>query len=271
MKKEKYLTAGEFAKICDIPKHVLFHYDEIGLFQPEHKADNGYRYYSYRQFDTFTIITNLKRMGVSLQDIKIYLEQRDPSVFLSLLNDKFHEIDELIRYLKGVRSMMNTMKEHTQYALDHVKDEIAIVELEETRLLCSEDTHNATDRSFANYMQEYIQFIKKHEVQLQQSVGSMIKLEAIQKQEYLNFSYLFIACDTKVKKNTRKRKKGNYICGWHYGDYDTISFTYQKMLAFAHQHQITLGEFAYEEYLVADIAQKNREQYITRILMETKD
>ena len=58
LKKNKYLTAGEFAKICDIPKHVLFHYDDIGLFQPEYKAENGYRYYSYRQYDTFLVIMN---------------------------------------------------------------------------------------------------------------------------------------------------------------------------------------------------------------------
>ena len=96
LKKNKYLTAGEFAKICDIPKHVLFHYDDIGLFQPEYKAENGYRYYSYRQYDTFLVIMNLKKMGMSLKDIKVFLSKRDPSLFLSLLEDKFEEIDSLI-------------------------------------------------------------------------------------------------------------------------------------------------------------------------------
>lgn len=32
--EKKYLTAGQFAKICSVEKHVLFHYDEIGLFKP---------------------------------------------------------------------------------------------------------------------------------------------------------------------------------------------------------------------------------------------
>lgn len=27
---EKYLSTGEFARICGVEKHVLFHYEEIG-------------------------------------------------------------------------------------------------------------------------------------------------------------------------------------------------------------------------------------------------
>lgn len=34
MSKEKFLTTGEFAALCDVPKHVLFYYDEIDLFKP---------------------------------------------------------------------------------------------------------------------------------------------------------------------------------------------------------------------------------------------
>ncbi|MEG0685305.1 MAG: MerR family DNA-binding transcriptional regulator, partial [Coprobacillus sp.] len=44
--REKYFTTGEFARICKVPKHVLFHYDEIGLFKPTIVKENQYRYYS---------------------------------------------------------------------------------------------------------------------------------------------------------------------------------------------------------------------------------
>lgn len=32
--QEKYFTTGEFARMCNVEKHVLFHYDDIGLFRP---------------------------------------------------------------------------------------------------------------------------------------------------------------------------------------------------------------------------------------------
>lgn len=270
MKKDKYLTAGEFAKICDIPKHVLFHYDDIGLFQPEYKADNGYRYYSYRQYDTFLIITNLKKMGMSLQDIKVFLSDRDPFIFLSLLKDKFQEIDDLINYLKGIKHMMKWMEDSTKLALKHMDDPVSLCELKEQMLLCSDNMENVTNTSFANFMQEYIQFIKENHIHVQQSVGNMIKVESIQKKDYLDFSYLYTNTDTYLPDKTKLRKKGSYLCGWHHGSYDTIHNTYEIMLAYAKEHDIKLGEFAYEEYLIADIAQKEREEYVTRIFIETK-
>ena len=46
MKEKQYFTTGEFAKICEIEKHVLFYYDQIGLLQPAFVDENNYRYYS---------------------------------------------------------------------------------------------------------------------------------------------------------------------------------------------------------------------------------
>ncbi|MCY8196596.1 MerR family DNA-binding transcriptional regulator, partial [Bacillus spizizenii] len=39
---KKYFTTGEFAKLCHVKKQTLFHYDDIGLFSPEIKNENGY-------------------------------------------------------------------------------------------------------------------------------------------------------------------------------------------------------------------------------------
>ena len=44
--KQNYFTTGEFAKLVGVTKHTLFHYDKIGIFSPEIKEDNYYRYYS---------------------------------------------------------------------------------------------------------------------------------------------------------------------------------------------------------------------------------
>ena len=53
--KLKPLTTGEFAKICNVKKHTLFHYDDIGLLKPDYYDENGYRFYSYSQLNLFYI------------------------------------------------------------------------------------------------------------------------------------------------------------------------------------------------------------------------
>lgn len=88
------LKAGEFASLCRVKKDTLLHYDHIGILKPEYVAENGYRYYSVRQLYTFDLISALKRLGMSLQDIKLYIDERNPSAFLSLLNQQLSVLEE---------------------------------------------------------------------------------------------------------------------------------------------------------------------------------
>lgn len=271
MKKEKYLTAGQFANICGIPKHVLFHYDDIGLFHPAKKSEKGYRYYSYHQYDTFNVITNLKKMGMSLKDIQVYLSKRTPHMFLNLLDEKFSEVDKEIEKLLALKKMMFSMKESTLYAVTHEEEDIMIKTYPKQILLCSDDLENATEKSFADFMQEYIHFCNENDIIIQESVGNMIRIDNIYKKEYMNFSYLYMKIDRNIKKKIRIRPKGKYLCGWHRGGYDSISSTYENLIAYAKQHAITLGDYAYEEYLIAEIAQKNHQQYVTYLMLEIKE
>ena len=71
-----YLTTGEFAKVVGVIKHTLFHYDKIGLFSPEVKLANDYRYYTVQQLDLFEVISILRELEMSLSDIKQYIEKK---------------------------------------------------------------------------------------------------------------------------------------------------------------------------------------------------
>ena len=269
MKKGKYLSAGEFAKIVNVPKHVLFHYDDIQLFQPAFKADNGYRYYSIHQYDTFSIIKNLQKMGMSLQEIKNYLKERNPYLFLHLLEDRAKDIDDEIRYLLSVKAMMQWMKDSTSSALVQNYDEIQLVELPKENLLCTGNLENTNDKSFASFMINYINFIKEHNIAVQQSVGNMITIENLKKQNYINYSYMYQVLHEDFAQPSRVREKGRYLCGWHKGSYNDLDITYHKMLEYAKQNNIQLGVYAYEEYMISDIAAQDDAQYITRIYLET--
>ncbi|MGM0232234.1 MerR family DNA-binding transcriptional regulator [Enterococcus sp. AZ094] len=43
------LKVSEMARLARINPRTLHYYDEIGLFQPNSKDENGYRYYSLDQ------------------------------------------------------------------------------------------------------------------------------------------------------------------------------------------------------------------------------
>lgn len=95
--RDDYYTAGELAKLFNIPKQTLLYYDKIGLIEPEFITDNSYRHYTIKQYMILEIITNLRKLDIPINVIKDYLEHRNLDYFQKLIDDKQRECDEIIK------------------------------------------------------------------------------------------------------------------------------------------------------------------------------
>src|SRR5690606_24045998 len=98
-KNIKFLTTGEFAKLCKVNKQTLFYYDQIGLLSPIYKNEKGYRYYSINQIELFYVIDLLKDLDMSLHDIQQYMQTKSPESFLKLM---YLKKDEIVKKRKEI-------------------------------------------------------------------------------------------------------------------------------------------------------------------------
>lgn len=265
---EKYFTTGEFAKICNVEKHVLFHYDSIGLFKPTIISENGYRYYSYDQYFTFYVIINLKMLGMSLKDIKVYLEHRNPSLLLKLLEEKNVQVAEKIKWFQNLQNTIETMKATTTEALNS-DDTICLKALPKEIILRSDNINNTSGKSFVSFMQEYTKFSKSLGITIQESIGSILSVKNLRSKNFFTLSYLYIKSNSFIKDKTVIRKPGIYLCAYFKGRYEDTYKIYNKMLNYADENNITLGEYSFEEYLISDIGEKEPNNYVTKIMIET--
>ena len=71
-------TTGEFAALCGVTKHTLFHYDALGILSPARVGENGYRYYAPQQLEVFHVIETLRELDMPLSEIRAYLDRRSP-------------------------------------------------------------------------------------------------------------------------------------------------------------------------------------------------
>ena len=70
----------EFSEITNIPVATLRYYDEIDLLYPSSTDINtGYRYYEDKQLYKANLIVELKKLGLSLDEIKEYQKRELPS------------------------------------------------------------------------------------------------------------------------------------------------------------------------------------------------
>ncbi|MEG0275897.1 MAG: MerR family transcriptional regulator [Coprobacillus sp.] len=267
--REKYFTTGEFAQICKVPKHVLFHYDDIGLFQPTLVKDNRYRYYSYHQYETFAIITLLKSIGMSLQDIKVYLEKRTPEMLIHLLDEQEQLLNHKIKKLKSAKDFIRTIRSTTSQALQLNTQEVFLEYMEEEILLCSDSPHSHQGKHFASYMDEYVGFYNQH-LETEDRVGTILSIESIKEKKYEEFQYLFTRTKKKNIKNIKIKRAGYYLVTYYQGSYKHFNEGYERLMQYANTHHIELGDNAYEEYILSDIAEQDENNYITMMYLETK-
>ena len=86
------------------------------MFSPALKEENGYRYYFVWQMDMFEVIRALQKLGMSLGEIKEYMENRSPERFMSMMDGKKRQIDEEIRRLKNMKRFILHEEESVQLA-----------------------------------------------------------------------------------------------------------------------------------------------------------
>lgn len=112
------LQAQEFADLCGVRKDTLLYYDKIGLFHPAYVEENGYRRYSLDQVHTFDLLLMLRDSHVPLKEIKQYLDKRNPTEMLQLLQEQN-------RYLQKELSRMQKLCQRLDMTASQVEKGIA--------------------------------------------------------------------------------------------------------------------------------------------------
>ncbi|QCX34499.1 MerR family transcriptional regulator [Caloramator sp. E03] len=69
-----YYTIGEIAKKLNISPHTLRFYSKEGLLPFVERSKSGIRMFKDEDFEWLTLIECLKRTGMSIKDIKTYID-----------------------------------------------------------------------------------------------------------------------------------------------------------------------------------------------------
>ena len=261
--EEKFFTTGQFARAIGTTKDTLFHYDRIGLFSPDHIADNGYRYYSPRQFGTFTDIQNLKKLGIELSEIKNFLEGRGPAPYINLLESHIRATEqEILRLSDGLRDMQTALA-NAQEALS-ATDAITIERYPAVYGIMTQDPDEAFGGKFADFWRR----LQESDLFTYNILCGVLPIAQIRAGNYEDYAYLYAQVNGDNQDGADiARPEGTYLVGYHFGHYDTIGQTYQRMLKYAHAQGLQPGEFAYEEYLLYDMAVQETSQMVTKLLL----
>lgn len=261
-----HFTTGEFARLCNVSKHTLFHYDQIGIFSPEIKIDNGYRYYSVAQIEVFNVISVLKELDMPLKEIKDYLDKRSPEELIILLEKEADLIDKKIIQLQRMKLLIKGKAEITRAACKIDPNKIVLETVEKEFLVMTPATNSSSAKKIAVSLAEHINFCEYHQIYSPYSIGGTLSLENIINENYANYTCFYTKIeDEKKDAQVTIKDEGIYLIAYHKGGYYTTDLTYKKILNYISQNKLTIKSCFYEDALLDELSVKGYSQYSLKI------
>lgn len=274
MVKKLYKTS-EFAALCGVTKHTLYHYDAIGLLKPSITKENGYRYYTSDQFGRFLIISVLKMAGTSLEEMKEYLDHYDSQRFIEVLDEKRRRLkEEAVRIRKMYELLSGTIESVRDHL--HVKaGEIQILECKREYLIATRvaaEGEEDMESMFFNNMSNHFQYCSQRDLETRFHVGEIVLKEDMERGMFRESYYYSNSSGNKRIQDERLfiKPEGTYAVMYHQGDYDKLYAAYQEMKERVEQMGYVIGGNLYEEDVIDYLAESNPENYILKLSLQVE-
>ncbi len=262
-KKDKLLPIGQFAALHGVNKKTLMWYDEVGLFRPAAvNSQNGYRYYSYQQSQTLETILLLREMGVSIKEIKAFMQERSAAGMEKLLGEKIEELDREISHKKAVRETLAKHRRNMQTLLSMDLEEISIVEKKGRRLVTVE---LSADTSFEKAVEMITDETKKYQLSYlhDASYGSMIAVESLYAGNFEDYPSLFIEIPFPIRRSgLHVQPAGTYLRAFYRGPWEDMDIRYREILSYAEKQGMTFYGFSYEVVLNENVVEREEDAIV---------
>ena len=101
-----FYKISEISRLYGVGPDSMRYYERLGLLRPRRDEDNGYRLYSLRDIYKLSVIRDLRTLGLSMVQIKEYLDGQSVESTLALLE---REEDLLSRQIHQLQARRETL------------------------------------------------------------------------------------------------------------------------------------------------------------------
>ena len=273
MNDNKYFSTGEFAKLANVSKQTLIFYDKKGIFLPEYKDNNNFRYYSLNQFDTLDILITLRDIGLSLNDIKKYLDTRTPQNAINILEKENNLVKKQIEHLKNIEKKIENKVNIIKKGIESEDiSEPYIKECDEEFIIKSEQVESNDFKIITMEIIKFMNFCKKNYFfDNAFQIGAIVEQSGIRNNNFTNLHKFYIKINSNIDNEYLHIKpKGTYACINHKGSYESSSTAYYKLLNFIAQNNYKIIDDSYEDCLLDSFACNMSNDYLTQISILVK-
>lgn len=261
--REKYYRIGEISRLYKISTDILRYYDKIGLMSPDFIGENGYRYYSKKQIWKLNNIRNLRNIGVGLEDIKEFLDERNINSANDIIEFQLEKVEDKIKKLTELKEELTSKLENIEFFKTFKDFNKPILKFIPKRKFL---------RSKGNFKQDWeIDFELKilnekteydnDFILTNNEIGATLSKENFLKGEYLTFSESFIINDVKGEIIP----EGYFLTIVFKGKYDESYKYYNILKKYIEENNLIVTGDIHEIYHIEIHITENEDEFITEI------
>lgn len=262
------MKLAEFAAFCQTTRDTLYWYDKNSLLKPAHRGENGYRYYDQSQFLQYSLISSLKNMGCSLDEIRQFQHPKPLAEYPPFFDEKLECIDRQIARAWRQKRLIQSLNRSVRESLQCRFDEPQVVFLEEEWLFMSKIPEGSNRISTLDYrsISELDRLAAANDDVIPYPHGTVISRQALDTDDPPFLFHFYVSAAPPADPRSIRRQ-GRYIQMYQRGDYDDISSAIGIIRDFVKvNHLEVCGDFLVYD-LVTNIIAGTDADNITKILV----
>ncbi|MBU5438034.1 MerR family transcriptional regulator [Tissierella sp. MSJ-40] len=265
-------TIGEFSKIGGVSTKTLRYYDEMNILKPAYvNNENQYRYYSQEQVLEILFIIELKEYGLTLDEIKKVLEDKNIYFLQNILEEKLQEInkqlEEKIKMQSRIERKIKKMKIGGKIMESY---KTLAVQLKDRAPMTIISQRTITDvQQIDDLICNLYKSIERMNLKPSGPVMSIYHDKEFDP-ESTDLEVCIPVNKNLAVKNSRELAGGLHACTTFIGPYSRFGEAYAKVIKWIQDNGYQIAGAPFDIYIVGPDSTDNSDEYVTEICFPVK-
>jgi len=171
--KNDLLSIKNFSALTGIKQSTLRYYDDLGLFSPSVRGENGYRYYLPQQILTINSINLLHELDMPIREITHIQSNRSPELLYEVLNEKEASLEAEFIKIERSYNVVKTLKRIIQTGITAKEDIIETRFFDDMPIVIGAKNDFGGSQYFYDAFLKFCSEAKQYRIDLRLPVGGL--------------------------------------------------------------------------------------------------
>ena len=257
IKDKDFISIRKFSELTGIKQSKLRHYDEIKLFQPVKRGENGYRYYQAPQTIMVNFINVLNSLKIPVRKVFDLKDKRTPAQMLELLKKHELELNQELLRLQQAYALMHTYTGLIQEGLLAYENEIKVQYMIPLPIELGPENDYSSGYLYDSFFKFIRELSSKNIDSAYPSGGYYENMDTFMNNPGEPTRYFSM-----VPTGQDLKEEGEYLVGYSRGYYGDVGDLPERMRDYAKKHKLFFTGPVYEIYLHDEISVSDPDQYL---------